>query len=115
VEVEPSGARLGVEDTTSLGVALAECLGALLDTGVSGRLRIRLATRPRQAEIAISQAGDGGDGALVSVTNGYLLQAMAEQLGAAVALRADAAGSALVLTLPRAAAAETSPAAATLH
>lgn len=114
VLVEPSGARLGVEDTTSLGVALAECLGALLDTGVSGQLCVRLGARERQAEIAISQSGGTVDSALVSVTNGYLLRAMAEQLGAAVALRADAAGSALVLTLPRAGAAETTSA-ATLH
>lgn len=114
VAVEPSGARLGVEDSTSLGVALAECLGALMDTGVSGKLRICLGARERQAEIAISQADGAVDSALVSVTNGYLLRAMAEQLGAAVALRADAGGSALVLTLPRAGAAQAASA-ATLH
>ncbi|MBW8815438.1 MAG: DUF4118 domain-containing protein [Caulobacterales bacterium] len=113
VEVEPSGARLSAEDTTSLGVALAECLGALMDAGVSGKLRLRLGAGERLAEVAISQA-EGAEAALVSVTNGYLLRAMAEQLGAAVALRADAAGSALVLTIPRAAAAGTGPA-ATLH
>lgn len=114
VEVEPSGVELSVEEATSLGVALAECLGALMDTGATGALRIRLDARDRAAEVAISEAGDAAEGALVSVTNGYLLRAMAEQLGAAVTLRADARGSALVLSLPRANAADVTPA-ATLH
>lgn len=101
VTVEPSGLKLGVEEATSLGVALAECLGALFDAGVSSPLNIRFDARDRQAEVAISQGGEGIDSVLVSVTNGYLLRAMTEQLGAAVALRADAAGSALVLSMPR--------------
>jgi two-component system, sensor histidine kinase PdtaS len=114
VTVEPSGLKLDVEEATSLGVALAECLSALFDVGVTGTLVIRLDARGRQAEVAISQGGDGTESALVSVTNGYLLRAMTEQLGAAVALRADAAGSALVLSIPRATAAA-SGTAATLH
>ena len=112
--VEPSGLQLDVEEATSLGVALAECLSTLFDVNVQGTLRIRLDARGRGAEVAISQAGDGSEGVLASVTNGYLLRAMTEQLGAAVALRADAAGSALVLSIPRGAAAGERPA-ATLH
>ena len=111
VTVEPSGLQLDVEEATSLGVALAECLSTLFDVNVQGTLRIRLDARGRGAEVAISQAGDGSEGALASVTNGYLLRAMTEQLGAAVALRADAAGSALVLSIPRGAAAGERPAA----
>lgn len=114
VTVEPSGLKLGVEEATSLGVALAECLGALFDAGVTSPLGIRFDARDRQAEVAISQAGEGIDSVLVSVTNGYLLRAMTEQLGAAVALRADAAGSALVLSMPRGAPAAATPA-GTLH
>lgn len=114
VAVEPSGLMLDVEQATSLGVALAECLSTLFDVGVEDVLRIRLDAKGRRAEVAIFQSGGTSDGALVSVTNGYLLRAMTEQLGAAVALRADAAGSALVLSIPRAAAAESSSA-ATLH
>ncbi|WP_293348740.1 DUF4118 domain-containing protein [Phenylobacterium sp.] len=101
VLVEASGLKLDTEEATSLGVALAECLGALFDTGVTGPLRLRFGADGRQAEVAISETGEGRDGALVSVTHGYLLRAMTEQLGAAVALRADAGGSALVLSLPR--------------
>lgn len=101
VAVEPTGLQLSVEETTSLGVALAECLGALMDTGVAGGLRVRLDAQARAAEVAISESGETAEGALVSVTNGYLLRAMAEQLGAAVSLRADAGGSALVLSMPR--------------
>lgn len=101
VLVEASGLQLDTEEATSLGVALAECLGALFDIGVAGTLQIRLNASGRQAEVAISEAGETADGALVSVTNGYLLRAMTEQLGAAVALRADAEGSALVLSMPR--------------
>jgi two-component sensor histidine kinase len=114
VIVQPSGLSLGAEETTSLGVALAECLGALFDAGVKGALQIRFGAQGRQAEVAISEADETGEGALVSVSNGYLLRAMTEQLGAAVALRADAQGSALVLSIPRATAAETGSA-ATFH
>jgi hypothetical protein len=81
---------------------------------VAGRLRVRLDARGRQAEVAISEAGEGAEGALVTVTNGYLLRAMTEQLGAAVALRADGAGSALVLSMPGASATD-APSTATLH
>jgi two-component sensor histidine kinase len=116
IEVQASGLRLSAEETTSLGVALAECLGALLDTGAAGRLRIRLdGGGGGQAEVAISQVGTAADGALITVTNGYLLRAMTEQLGAAVALRADAAGSSLVLSMPRAAMAAEASRGATLH
>lgn len=115
VMVEPSGLALDTEEATSLGVALAECLAALFDTGVKGALRIRFDARARHAEVAISEAGDGLDSALVSVSNGYLLRAMTEQLGAAVALRADSAGAALVLSIPRAAAALPAEPASTLH
>ena len=114
VAVEPSGLQLGIEEATSLGVALAECLGALMDTGAAGRLRVRLDARGGQAEVAIAETGEGADGALITVTNGYLLRAMTEQLGAAVALRTDAEGSALVLSMPRAGAADTKPP-STLH
>jgi two-component sensor histidine kinase len=101
VAVEGSDLRLPLEETTSLGVALAECLGTLFDIGVDGQLRVRLDASGGQAEVAISEAGARAQGALVSVTNGYLLRAMTEQLGAAVALRANAAGAALVLSIPR--------------
>jgi two-component sensor histidine kinase len=114
IEVQASGLRLSAEEATSLGVALAECLGALLDTGSAGRLRIRLDGGGGQAEVAISQVGAAAGGALITVTNGYLLRAMTEQLGAAVALRADGAGSALVLSMPRGPLSETRSG-ATLH
>lgn len=115
VRIESSGLTLDTEEATSLGVALAECLGALFDTGVAGPLCIRFGADGRQAEVAISEAGDVADGALVSVTNGYLLRAMTEQLGAAVALRADARGSALVLSMPRAASPAAAEPVSTLH
>jgi two-component sensor histidine kinase len=115
VLVETSGLKLGVEEATSLGVALAECLSALFDTGVKGPLRIRFGARGRQVEVAISEGGEAADGALVTVTNGYLLRAMTEQLGAEVALRADADGSALVLSMPRADAGPAPSPASTLH
>jgi len=116
VDVQASGLQLGVEEATSLGVALAECLGALFDASVAGGLRIRFGLGGRHAEVAISEAGEGGSGALVSVTNGYLLRAMTEQLGAEVALRADADGSALVLSMPRESGLDVQPvAASTLH
>jgi len=115
VLVEASGLKLGVEEATSLGVALAECLGALFEAGVNGPLRIRLDARGRQVEVAISEAGEGAERALVTVTNGYLLRAMTEQLGAAVALRADAEGSALVLSMPRSGGDSATGPASTLH
>ncbi|WP_421937542.1 DUF4118 domain-containing protein [Phenylobacterium sp.] len=114
VLIDPSGLSLNVEEATSLGVALAECLSALFDAGVGGTFRLRLDARGQRTEVAIFQGSDGDGGALVSVTNGYLLRAMTEQLGAAVALRADATGSALVLSIPRGAATNIKSA-ATLH
>ncbi|WP_165844002.1 DUF4118 domain-containing protein [Phenylobacterium kunshanense] len=114
VVIRPSGLSLGVEETTSLGVALAECLGALLEADVAGPLAVRFGADGRQAEVAISEAGQAAEGVLVSVSNGYLLRAMAEQLGAAVALRADAQGAALVLSIPRTGAVGPGPA-ATFH
>ena len=115
IEVEPSGLKLSLEETTSLSVALAECLGALFDSGVRGRMRIRFDAKDRRAEVAISEASEGVDGALVSVSNGYLLRAMTEQLGAALTLRTDAGGSALVLSMPRGGAANDEGSSATLH
>lgn len=115
IEVDPSGLKLSLEETTSLSVALAECLGALLDAGVPGRMRIRFDAQARHAEVAISGADDGAEGALVSVSNGYLLRAMTEQLGAALTLRTDSAGSALVLSMPRGGAAAETSSAATFH
>jgi hypothetical protein len=113
--VEPSSVSLPQEQATSLGVALAECLGALFDIGVAGELAVRLDGGGRRAEVAISEAGAPAEGALVSVANGYLLRAMTEQLGAQVALRADARGAALVLSMPCAGVAADAGAAATLH
>jgi hypothetical protein len=115
IEVEASGLKLSLEETTSLSVALAECLGALLDAKVPGRMRIRFDAKARHAEVAISGADEGAEGALVSVSNGYLLRAMTEQLGAALTLRTDAAGSALVLSMPRGGAAAEAGPAATFH
>lgn len=117
VTVEASGVTLPVDEATSLGVALAECLSALLDAGAPGPLRIRLGALGDRTEVAISQATGAGEagGSLVSVTNGYLLRAVTEQLGAAVALRTDAAGAALVLTMPRAGRPTAHAAAGTLH
>jgi hypothetical protein len=114
VETQASNLRLSSDDATSLGVALAESLSALLDARPAGRLRLTVSERGDHAEVAISEVGETGGQPLVSVSHGYLLRAMAEQLGAAVALRADAAGSALVLSVPRTPATETDPA-ATVH
>jgi hypothetical protein len=116
VKVEPSEVVLSVEDATSLGVALAECLGTLFDIGVTGSLLVRLGAAGRRAEVAISESVSEAESALVSVANGYLLRAMTEQLGAQVSLRADARGAALVLSVPGAkAAADPIRPAATLH
>lgn len=114
VTVEGPGIELGVEEATSLGVALTECLTALLALGAASALKVRLGAGESLTEVAISEAGVEVQGALVSVTNGLLLRAMAEQLGATVALRADAQGSALVLSMPRAAPGSAG-AAATVH
>ncbi|MGA0607948.1 DUF4118 domain-containing protein [Phenylobacterium sp. VNQ135] len=112
VTVEGPELVLPGDEAVSLGAALAEGLAALLDTKPSHGLRLGVSADAGTLRIAIAEAGGGSSAALVSVSNGYLLRAMAEQLGAAVALRADSEGSALVLSLPRAAA---EPRLATLH
>ncbi len=100
VQIEPAGIWLPPEEATSLGVALAECVAALLARRDSGPLHIRMLGGPSETRLSISELDEKSGVSLASLSSGYLLRAMVEQLGAAIALRADATGSSLEITVP---------------
>jgi two-component sensor histidine kinase len=119
VEIEPAGLWLPPDEATSLGVALAECVAALLARKDSGPLRIRMLRAGAETRLTICELDPASGASIASVSSGYLLRAMVEQLGAAVALKADAQGSSLEITVPHfappAADAAKPPAAGMLH
>jgi two-component sensor histidine kinase len=100
VQIEPAGIWLPPEEATSLGVALAECIAALLARKDSGPLRIRMLGGPAETRLSICELDEKSGATLASLSSGYLLRAMVEQLGAAIALKADAEGSSLEITVP---------------
>ena len=102
VQIEPAGIWLPPEEATSLGVALAECVAALLARKDCGPLRIRMLGGATETRLAICELDETSGATLASLSSGYLLRAMVEQLGAAIALKADAQGSSLEITVPHA-------------
>jgi len=100
VQIEPAGIWLPPDEATSLGVALAECVAALLARKDSGPLRIRMLGGAAETRLSICELDERSGVALASLASGYLLRAMVEQLGAAIALKADAEGSSLEITVP---------------
>ena len=100
VQIAPAGIWLPPEEATSLGVALAECVAALLARRDSGPLHIRMLAGPSETRLCISELDEKSGASLATLSSGYLLRAMVEQLGAAIALRADAKGSSLEITVP---------------
>lgn len=102
VVIEPADIWLPPEEATSLGVALAECVAALLARKDCGPLRISMLGGAVDTRISICEIDRQTGATLASLSGGYLLRAMVEQLGAAIELKADAQGSALEITVPHA-------------
>jgi two-component sensor histidine kinase len=100
VQIEPSAIWLPPEEATSLGVALAECVAALLARRDCGPLRIRMQDGGSETRLSISELDQKSGASVATLSSGYLLRAMVEQLGASIALRADADGSSLEITVP---------------
>jgi two-component sensor histidine kinase len=100
VQIEPGHVWLPPEEATSLGMALAECVAALLSRRECGLLRIRMVGGPSETRLLISEFDETTGASQATLSSSYLLRAMVEQLGAAIALRADAKGSALEITVP---------------
>jgi two-component sensor histidine kinase len=102
VTVDRTEIWLPPEEATSLGVALVECISALLARKDAAPLRIRILPGAAETRVAISEIDEASGAALTSLSSGYLLRAMVEQLGAGVSLRADGHGSSLELAVPHA-------------
>ncbi len=102
VRIQPSGIWLPPEQATSLGVALAECVTALLCRKDAGALTIRLEGGGVATRLLVARTDAVSGAELSSLSSGYLLRAMVEQLGAAIALRTDGEGSALEISIPHA-------------
>jgi two-component sensor histidine kinase len=100
VQIEPARIWLPPEEATSLGMALAECVAALLSRRDCGLLRIRMVGAPSETRLLISELDEKTGASQATLSSSYLLRAMVEQLGAAIALRADGQGSALEITVP---------------
>jgi len=100
VQIEPAQIWLPPEEATSLGMALAECVAALLSRRDCGLLRIRMVGAPSETRLLISELDEKTGASQATLSSSYLLRAMVEQLGAAIALRADGQGSALEITVP---------------
>ena len=100
VQIEPADIWLPPEEATSLGVALAECVAALLARRDCGPLRVRMLGGAAETRLSISELDERSGASLATLSSSYLLRAMVEQLGAAIAVRADAQGSALEITVP---------------
>ena len=114
VQIEPAAIWLPPEEATSLGVALAECVATLLARRDCGPLRIRLQDSPSEIRLSIFELDPKSGASVATLSSSYLLRAMVEQLGAAIALHADAQGSSLEITVPHfRAASELAPARAT--
>ena len=81
-------------------MALAECVAALLARRDCGPLRVRMLGGAAETRLSISELDERSGASLATLSSSYLLRAMVEQLGAAIAVRADAQGSALEITVP---------------
>lgn len=115
VQIEPARIWLPPEEATSLGMALAECVAALLSRRDCGLLRIRMTGAPSETRVLISELDEKTGASQATLSSSYLLRAMVEQLGAAIALRADGQGSALEITVPHYATGEDAVAAEVLR
>ena len=103
VRVEVSGGPLltPTEVATSLGVALAECLAWILRHQPVGTIRVDLRSDAERVRVWISLAGELGEAPNVRAPAAFIFQAMVEQLGAALSVRADGPdGAGLELTVP---------------
>jgi two-component sensor histidine kinase len=100
VQIEPAHIWLPPEEATSLGMALAECVAALLSRRECGLLRIRMTGGRSETRLLIAEFDETTGASQATLSSSYLLRAMVEQLGAAIALRADGQGSALEITVP---------------
>jgi len=112
VQIEAAQIWLPPEEATSLGMALAECVAALLSRRECGLLRIRMVGAPSETRLLISELDETTGASQATLSSSYLLRAMVEQLGATIALRADGQGSALEITVPHFATGSPDPAVA---
>jgi two-component sensor histidine kinase len=89
VRMEPQGARLALDEATSVAIVMLECQHARLQLDTPAVLRIGLHRGDREAKLTISEAGEGGSAPPSPDLRLYLIEAMVEQLGGRFSSKTD--------------------------
>ncbi|HEX5379153.1 MAG TPA: histidine kinase dimerization/phosphoacceptor domain -containing protein [Phenylobacterium sp.] len=104
VHVEPQGARLQLDEATSVAIVMLECIHARLQVDGPAVLRIGLRRGDREAKLTISEAGNASATPPETDLRLYLIEAMVEQQGGRFSSKAngDEAVSELVFPVAKA-------------
>lgn len=89
VVIEPCGARLGLDEATSVAIVLLECVQARLQAGEPAMLRVGLHQDARQARLVVSESDAAGAAPAEADRRLYLIEAVVEQLGGRFSSRTD--------------------------
>jgi two-component sensor histidine kinase len=101
--VEDHGARLPLDQATSVALVMLECLNARLQRAEPGALEVRLSGDEREAVLEVREAGGRAAADISGTLRRDMIEAMVEQLGGRFSFRADAQGAVSELVFPRAA------------
>lgn len=89
IQMDPQGARLALDEATSVAIVMLECLHARLQVDTPTVLRVGLRRGEREATLTISEALALGMTAPATDLRLYLIEAMVEQLGGRFSTKAD--------------------------
>jgi len=89
VLIEPCGARLSLDEATSVAIVLLECLQARLQVNAPAMLRVGLRRDAGQAQLTVAESTTHGEPPVEADRRLYLIEAMVEQLGGRFSSRAE--------------------------
>ena len=89
IQVDPQGAKLALDEATSVAIVLLECLHARMQIDTPAILRVGLRRGDREARLTISEALGLGAAPPAADLRLYLIEAMVEQLGGRFTTTAD--------------------------
>jgi two-component sensor histidine kinase len=89
VQMDPQGARLTLDEATSVAIVMLECLHARLQLDTPAVLRIGLRRGDREAKLTISESAGIGAMPATPDLRLYLIEAMVEQLGGRFSSKTD--------------------------
>ena len=89
IQMDPQGARLALDEATSVAIVMLECLHARLQIDTPAVLRVGLRRGEREARLTISEALGLGMAPPETDLRLYLIEAMVEQLGGRFSTQAD--------------------------